>query len=336
MLNLVVGDVHATTDDLADCEALLQLVDDAAEAEDVETITFLGDIFHNHVTLSVKTLEFWHRWFNRLKQCNKTVIALRGNHDQSSPSRGFPHALLAYPDIIAVDSPRVITVGDCRFGAMPYYYDPQEFIKDATELKAKNPDLKTLFCHQTVTGAKYENGFFAKDAVDPEAVPFDVMIVGHIHVPSKIGKAVYIGAPRWKTLSDAGYDRHIWVMKHFQDGNIRPIKRIPTDTVCQRIYSFVDRPELLCDLTAIPPEKRSRATIRVSVYGPTPEYVREREQVLKGLGCITRGFPERLKKREISEIEGIPTAFSRYLTGFVPPNGTDKTTLISEVEKRLG
>jgi DNA repair exonuclease SbcCD nuclease subunit len=333
MINLVVGDVHCTPNELGDCEALLGLVEKVAIEEKVSRITFMGDQYHNHSVVDVRCLEFWHRWLDRLDDNGRSIYLLVGNHDQVTPTCGFPHAMLSHDSesVFIVDKPEGIAGG---IGLLPYYHDSKEFLGKANELKTSNPEIHTLFCHQTISGAKYETGFYVKDAVECDQIPFRHVISGHIHTPQTVGnKVCYVGAPRWRTLSDAGSSRYLWVFEHTPEGT-KLKKRTPTDTVCRRIYRFIDRENEPAVLT-IPEELKALADIRVDVYGDS-EYISRRTIELKAsFGARCRGFPERVRVAQVSESEGIGVAFSQFAQKFEAPNKTPQELLLTTVQERL-
>jgi DNA repair exonuclease SbcCD nuclease subunit len=330
--SLVVGDPHVTPEEKDDCEKLLGLVERVASEEKVDVTIFTGDHYNNHDTVSTKVIEFWQRWHFTLKGKCKEVVVLKGNHDQTDPRTAFPHALLSHPEVFVVDGPKLLPFMGEGVVALPYYFDNEEFMWNARRLNEVYPAAHTLFCHATFQGAQYENGFFAKDGIDISQVPFKHVFSGHIHTPSKVGKAIYFGAPRARTRSDANIERYIYVLEH--DGvSSRFVKRIRTGPVCRRLWSFKDYPE-----APINPHEHTpgKDTLWVDVFGPDEKYVRDREAFLKAtFGAETRGFPDRIKRSTISESEGIENAFQKFASDFVPPNGTSKELLFNMVEERL-
>jgi Calcineurin-like phosphoesterase len=331
MINLVVGDVHCTPNELGDCEALLGLVRRVAVEEKVGAITFMGDQYHNHSIVDVRCLEFWKRWLVELGLLVDSIFMIVGNHDQVTPTCGFPHAMLAHPQAFIVDR---LSGGPGGYGFLPYYHDPKEFLEKANQLKSKFPEIHTLFCHQTISGAKYETGFYVKDAVECDQIPFKWVISGHIHTPQTVGnKVCYVGSPRWRTLSDAGSNRYLWIFEHTPEGT-KLKKKIPTDTVCRRIYRFIDS-ETEPAIISVPEELKALADIRVDVYG-SPEFVSKRTIELKaGYGARCRGFPERVRVSQVSEAEGVEVAFNQFVQKFNSPNKTPRELLLTAVQERL-
>lgn len=336
MINLVIGDVHVTPNELDDCEALFGLIEETIKEEQPSQITFMGDLYHNHSIVDVRCIEFWKRWLDRLGKIgglDKKYFLLVGNHDQVSPTYGYPHALLShYRDFhIVVDKP---VVGNDGLAYLPYYHDPKEFIVKAQGLAASDPKVHTLFCHQTIIGAKFETGFYVKDAVDIGALPFKHIISGHIHTPQTVGnKVLYVGSPRWRILSDAGANRYLWIFECTEE-RTELKKKIPTGTVCRRIYRYIDS-EKERAIIAVPEALRHLADIRVDVYGSS-DYIAKRTIELKAIcGAKCRGFPERTKLSQVSDIEGIPIAFDRFSSKFESPNKTPLELLRTTVQERL-
>lgn len=328
---LIVGDVHAVPQELDDCRALLSLIVQEASKPDVERIVFMGDQNNNHSSLDSRCVAFWSEAINTIKGCGsfKSVLLLVGNHDFVNPTIMQPHSMVAHQEIATViDKPCV----DQQFkhAYMPYYPDPVKFVEDAVKLKQGGPGVETLFCHQTFVGADEGKGFYSKDAVESSAVPFKTIISGHIHKPMKLGKVLYVGAPRWRTLTDAEVaKRFIYHMD--PDGKMVPIT---TNNHCVRIYRFEDSEEEPAKINLTEGELKL-ADIRVTIHG-TSEYIAQRIPAFKAqYNAKCRGVPVRGRLVKASESEGIDKAFKKFSGLFVPPNGTDKELLLKETYGRL-
>jgi DNA repair exonuclease SbcCD nuclease subunit len=323
---LIVGDPHATPQELGDCAALKELVYSSAKEYKVDTTIILGDIYNSHSVVNTPCIHFWKEFLDGLGKC----IVLVGNHDCFSPTIQMPHALISHkgnPNCIIVDVPMQIMPG---VAAMPYYHDPVEFLAKATALRAET-GATTLICHQTFDGAKLQEGFYAKDGVNPVAVPFDSIISGHIHTPMKFSKVFYAGSPRWRTLSDANQERYIYVVDFEDTGVYKGIKAIPTTGICKRIYRYVDSEDNQAKIEA-PVDK---ADVRVDIYG-SQEYISRRMLELKAShNAKCRSFPLREKRSQISESDGISVSFNKFLGSFIPPNGTEIALLNKIVGERL-
>lgn len=263
--------------------------------------------------------------FKRLsKICN--VICLKGNHD-FSPAYPDAHALIPFMSLRNVD------IVDAPSGIegmlfMPYYGEARvkEFIEDCK----KWSECTTLFAHETVDEAQYENGFYAKTELKQELIPQKKVIMGHIHRPAKLGKVTYIGSPRWLTVSDANTERHIWLYD-IEDGEIVSEQGFRTDEVCKPIYSVLDSPEDPLNFV----EEWRNAKVTVDIHGPV-DWIKERKEHFEELGCRVRTFPDRnFKVGGVRESEGVKNALTRFALAFNAKNGTSAETLLKLTTERL-
>lgn len=329
---LIVGDVHVVSSELGDCQALMSLIVEAASRPDVERVLFLGDQHNNHNVLDSRCVAFWAEAIERIgigTPANRRCQFLVGNHDFVTPTIMHPHSMVAHKGVAdVIDSP--VTDPQYGYAAMPYYPDPVKFIEDAVMLKKACPTVDRLFCHQTFVGAD-EGKFYAKDAVEPSAIPFGTIISGHIHKPMKFGKVLYVGAPRWRTLTDAEVaKRYIYLMK--PSGKI---SLIPTATHCIRIYRYEDSESAPVNIE-LTLEQLKLADIRVTING-TNEYISARTLELKARfpGVKCRGVLTRTRLSKASESDGIEVAFTKFLDNFVAPNSTPKDLLKKEIYGRF-
>jgi hypothetical protein len=317
---LKVGDVHATPDELDDCECLMAFVLATALALKVDYVCLLGDSYHTHNIIRVEVLAFWRRWFATFKSHGIKVIGLVGNHDYGGEGLSI-HAMMAHEEQIEVVDRPTVKEGMLF---MPYYSDREKFVVDCC---AAAPLTKTLVCHQTFQGGKYENGFYAEDGVNPDLIPHTYILSGHIHTPQTFGKVTYIGAPRWRTLSDANIDRAIWLYT-FADGEVVGAESFDLGDVCRRIYYFEDTPETPFLGTVDP-----RHDYRIDVRGPS-DWVTARKQFY-GSGVNVRIFRTDQAVVKVRESEGIDKAFVSFMERYRPKFGTDPQLLQSMAKERL-
>lgn len=317
---LVVGDVHATPDELGDCDKLMELVKATADKEEVEEIVFLGDLHHTFALTNVKVIGFYREWFKEL--CKEyRVIALVGNHDMPGNGNPYPHALLAYEDLLTiVDEPMIHR--DALY--LPFYADPNLFHR-AVDKDASG--VKMIYCHQEFNGAQYDNGFFAPNGADPKRMPRPT-ISGHIHTPQVIDAAYpihYLGAPRWRILSDANISRNIHVVT-----NHHIIKQIPVE-VCKRIwaYKYVENePEPI-----VPVSPNAVDDFRFYVEGEAA-YVKEKVAFIRAKYPAPRiSTNVKNKTIRVRESDGIDVAFRKYATTFRGKNATPPEILLEKATK---
>lgn len=235
MKYLFVGDPHITPDSVEEGERLMDFVEGIAKENAVDKVVIMGDLHHTHAAVRVEVMEFWCRRLKRLSMKfnntpkDRNVILLVGNHDM--PGNAFApkdmHALLPYKEFCKVVQ-EASSFDDMSY--MAYYHNPDEFLKDAESL-AEDSDI--LVCHQTFVGARFENSFPAPDGADIDKIKQSLVVSGHIHMPQILGngKVVYVGCPRWLTLSDANQDRGINIL----DTESKTFHFFSTKDVCSPI-----------------------------------------------------------------------------------------------------
>lgn len=316
---LLVGDVHATPDELDDCQALVDFIAKTAKAHDAQVL-FLGDQYHCHNVIRVEVLAFWRNAFRQLMRAGLNVASLVGNHDLGAES-GDPrvHAMLAHEEQITVIDKPLIN-GNVLF--LPYFHDNDEFL-DACKMGGRS-----VICHGTFWGSQYENGFYAPEGIDPDKVPQDTIISGHIHLPQEFGKVHYVGAPRWRSLSDAGTDRALWLYD-FDDGKVVSKQSFDTGEVVRQIRYVLDTPEAPFDGVIDP-----KHDYRIDVKGPA-SFLETRKALLAGPGVKLRTFNTQRSVGPVRESEGIPFAFAAYLAKSVSKFGTPNEVLASMAKERI-
>jgi DNA repair exonuclease SbcCD nuclease subunit len=318
---LLVGDPHATVEDLDDCKELAAQVWGRAKANDA-TVVYLGDLYHTHAIIHAEVQYFWYQHLQDMKDDGVPVIILKGNHDAPGTSRSLATALIAHHGQAELVLHEPMEKDGILF--CPY-------VDDGTLLTSWSNayyNCKTLICHQTFDGSRYENGFFAGDGVDPDAIIQEKVISGHIHAPQEFGKIWYPGAPRWRTLSDANTDRALWLVEFNPSGRLVSKEAFDTGKVCRQIFHFVDTPD--APITVQPVAK---AEYRIDIQGPQ-SWIDERKPQFETWARV-RTLRTDVRAARVKESDGIGPAFSKWLQAFAPRHGTDKETLNEMVKGRL-
>lgn len=334
---LLIGDPHVVPQELDDCLALKKLVLEVLKKNKLDAVIITGDCYHSHSVLSTVCVDFWNGFFEEVGANVKHIVAGLGNHDMFSPTIMHPHALICHQKngwkkLTVVDSPTDIFPGVV---ALPYYHDPVKFMEACS-----NSSAKTLICHQTFDGAKFTDGFYAKDAVNPVAVPFDNIISGHIHTPHSFSKVFYCGSPRWRTLSDANQDRFIYIVEFDDTGNYKILESISTSPACKKIVKFTDQEgcEFIptCIMNTKPDLSASaNVDVRIDIYGSS-DYISKRTLEYRAKwNAKCRAFPTRTKLAKVSESDGIAVSFNKFSSSFSPPKGTELNLLIKTAGERL-
>ena len=255
---LRVGDPHTMVSNLKDSEALLQFVLDTAKNESVDAVEFLGDLMHTHAVLRVEVVHFWQRWFIAFEMASIEVRVLVGNHDQpgSKEKEQQMNALDVFEDHdgdsmrIIVNKPMIID----GIAYIPYMSDKDEFVRSAMKLYDEGA-TSLLVCHQTFTGAVYENGQPAEDSVMPDLIPQTQIIAGHIHKEQEFKKVFYQGTAKYDKLSDANEKKGIWIYEHNESRLYTKRTKISTEKIISAIYKFV-----INEGEKVPPIKKNSRT----------------------------------------------------------------------------
>ena len=319
---LLVGDVHATVESLEDCWRLMEFVGQKAEEHKPDYVVFLGDQYDDHAIVNVQVQRFWLDVFTGLS-CK--TIALVGNHDRPNDTSVVAHSMQVHKEqILVIDRP--IPVGGVLF--CPYYADPAQLVEVC---KSNFPYIPMVVCHQTFQGAQYENGFYAKDALDSNLLPQEIIISGHIHTPARFGKIWYPGSPRWLTWADANINRFIYLF----DTETKEIQGWPTRKTCRVLYKVNDDPmsnsQVWLNAAGVKPQDK----VKVTVGGPK-DWVEQRAAELGACGYLVNTIETRpIEEYAVRESQGIETAFQKYFEAFNPPCNTPKEVLQKRVESCL-
>lgn len=315
--------MHCVPEELDDCTKLRTFIAERAEETKPDAVLFLGDLSHTMNIIHVEVQNFWRETFVLFRDFDWETWAIVGNHDFGGENVRI-HSLMAHDKYI-----RVIDSIDQEGGVlmMPYYSNHEWMVERATH--SLNNQTKTLICHQTFEGSKYENNFYAPDGIDPDCFPQETIISGHIHTPQSFGKVTYIGAPRWRSLSDANIDRSIVLYEFNSSGSVLSSTPFDTGAVCRKIRHVVDSPELPVSGPLDP-----SCDWRVDIKGPA-DWVEKRRAELAGPGVRIRGLKTE-KSVVVRESEGIDTAFNKYLKQYVAKYGTPITKLELMAQERLG
>lgn len=207
---LIVGDPHLQVQRLDDGRKFIERIYNLAIEH--EMLIILGDMFDTFAVVRSEVLSLWAEFFHHLR--NKTpVIALVGNHDFCGQQGGC-HALEVFRDRISVvDSKRPSCFAGIYF--LPFIRDKGEFEKAAREC----PRDSVLFCHQSFTGAVFNEGYFDPDGADPACVGhLGAVISGHVHTRQTIGNIWYPGTPFQHTFADVGQEKRVFSLHLSQTG----------------------------------------------------------------------------------------------------------------------
>lgn len=201
---LLVGDSHLKISILEDAKKYIEQLLTLIKENSYDQVILLGDQFDTFAIVRSEILSVWTSFFRQVSLTKTGIICLTGNHDMAGadggthPMEPFEH----YENVKVVQSP------EAHQGIYfaPFYRDNAAFEKMAKDL----PEGSILFCHQSVDGCEFENGFYDPSGVSPDCMShLSSVISGHIHRRQNIRNVWYPGTPFQHSFSDAGQNKFI-------------------------------------------------------------------------------------------------------------------------------
>lgn len=311
MIILRVGDPHITVRNLDEAKKLLNFVFIQATTHKVDRIEFLGDLFHNHAVIRVEVLDFWQKTLKDLAYYQVTMLV--GNHDQpgSKEKEQEMNALKVLENVgnQVVDFPTIID----SIAYIPYMSDHAAFLKAAQDLYDKGA-TKLLVAHQNFTVPLYS------DMIDPELVPQEAIITGHIHEQRQVGKVFQVGTPKWDTMTDANEEKGIWIYEHNEDGSVKSKLFISTKHVVTPIVKHT------LNEGGQEVELNEKAKNYIELVGSTA-WISQMKKKYKGLAAI-KARPTDRKHGNMSK-DGMFSITDYLDTVFKPIDGVSKEDIKS-------
>jgi hypothetical protein len=327
-LALYVGDPHAKGSNLDEARALMAYVLEVAVSNSVRFVCLLGDLHDTHAVVRLEVQNFWAETFVKAYDLGVKIVALTGNHDRPGPvEKEHMSALSVFkhwsdPGLIIVDEPTRFE----NIAFIPYMSSQERLVEAATALYERGAK-KCAVMHQTLTGAAYDNGFYAKDAIDPALIPQEQIIVGHIHKEQQIGKAWYPGTARWDTLTDANQNKGIWLVRHGADGSYFHKQLLPTAHVCRPIKTFeVSEGDAVPDLDA---KDRNHVTLTGS-----SEWIAKAKKKIGDRARI-KAVPTDSLSRRLSP-ESRLVSIDSFMEGFEPSPGVTRASVLEYIQSLGG
>jgi DNA repair exonuclease SbcCD nuclease subunit len=321
---LLVGDVHAVPDELDDCQALLDFV--YSKSSKNIGVVFMGDQHHTFNVVRAEVLDFWHRNLKKFKESGIKTYMLVGNHDRTPNTSSGIHSLM-YGDVCEVIS-EPTRIDNVAF--VPWQHSVEAFVQEA---KWVGGDY--LVCHQTIVGAKYENGFYVPEDEGvnlSDLEDWKKIFSGHIHSPQTFKNVEYVGAPRWRISTDSDVCRRIVLF----DPSNGSVERFSTEGVCRAMYSYSEHETGASEpiQVMVRPYK-----LALSLHG-SADYIESRKRVWQELNSsdVTvsiRSFQTRPREVQISESEGVGKAFNKYVTAYKPKFNSNPEVLRKIIFERV-
>lgn len=313
MRQLLIGDMHATSNELEDCWCLIYYIAQICKEQGIKDVCFLGDQFNSMSVLELEVLYFWKEALEYLKKQKLNIKVICGNHDYSSNQASNQHSLVMFKDLVKIIDEPYFEDGILY---MPFMRDNKKFINICKEYACIT---NTVMGHAEFNSAQYDNGFYIKNGIEISEIEQSTLIMGHIHKPQFCGKLRYIGSPRWRYLSDANTDRNIWLYEFDDKGNVLCNASFSTNNVCKRIWAIEDNEESPLNIEDLK-LFNEKDDVRIDLKG-SESYIKSRKPLYSQYKVRT--FVKNNKNFVIKESDGIKTAFIKYLNNFKPKNETN-------------
>ena len=288
-----------------------------------DALFILGDVTHSKDSHPSRLV---NRLVDSLQRAAKIcpVFVLMGNHDYTDPKVPFFDFLNSIEGIRFIKDPRLVEVSGARILCLPH---AKNGCQDWSTHEEEKVDF--IVCHQSFDGAESESGH-RTGGVDPrffnERWPDAEILAGDIHVPQKIYRVRYVGAPHPINFGDNYKTRGL-----FYDGKERSdVLRISIRKLVVNVIG--DTPLKECGIS-------QGDQIKVVVTIPRSEFSdweKHRNRIIveaKELGIVLCGLElkekkadrPRLAERESRKEKAVdPVA---VLTSFCTEAGIDKEIL---------
>lgn len=190
---LFIGDPHVKTDNLPDCDLLLNEILKAIEERNPDICIIAGDVMHYHEKLYTVALNKAHEMIYKISQLIPCYV-LVGNHDminnqQFLTENHWMNSMKHWDsDVYVIDKPFLLQLNGDNYILCPYVY-PGRFIEALNKLDFDFKDAKLIFAHQEFKGCKM--GAITSELGDVWEENYPKVISGHIHNNQKPQNNVY-------------------------------------------------------------------------------------------------------------------------------------------------
>lgn len=212
-------------------------------------LLFCGDLVHDPKNIDTEINMILQEKFDSR---STRFIAIDGNHDQSEKST-FTHyppshlqALKGKPNFHILNVKNSVSIpyfddkyincpGHLSLYGVPYMSNDKDLHKAIKGIKVlSKDDFNILMLHTDIPGAKTPEGMEVRETeyinknLDEYFKQWDLVLCGHIHLPQKLSKKVYmLGSPIHQTVGDAGVEMGYWEVYSDRTMKFKPLKAFP-------------------------------------------------------------------------------------------------------------
>jgi len=203
---------------LWDVIEVLDRIDNSAKKHEVDTVWFLGDLFHLKNNVDSKVIKLTMERMVSLSEYF-TIYIIPGNHDLRSwtkdPTLLEVISQVAKVNIFVCDRENVMT----NFITAPFTRKVKELEEWIDGLKT-NPDKDIFLGHQYLKGTKFGSYEVTTDGLSPELLmrKFKMSFLGHCHTMFKLknkdrdSRIISVGSPLQHNFGDEGSKRGWWIL----------------------------------------------------------------------------------------------------------------------------
>lgn len=227
---------------LSNCISVLEDIGKVAKEHNVPVL-FSGDLIHNPKVIENNTLfQLISGYKNFLYKV--PFFAINGNHDMSQKNT-INHKSRSYLDTMDVIFPTFQNISmdyvkydDMVVFGIPYLNGNIGFkrkIKEFVKIARDYPnEKKILLFHGDWPGAVNAHEYELKDTeglsknLDKYLKAFDLVLCGHIHLPQKLGKNVWmLGSPQHQNWGDRNTEMGYWLIFKNKDPKFIHLDKYP-------------------------------------------------------------------------------------------------------------
>lgn len=196
--------------------SILEQIQEVIETYHVTSFIHLGDLFEKKDKLPAEILIETKKKLEQFPSSCR-IYHLMGNHDSLTGDYSLV-SLFDSIEVIHETTPKEID--GKLFFFIPFKRNWEDFKNDFEKGKLI-PNLDFLCFHQSIPGAKYDNGqIITGEFLDYSSQTFKIF-AGDIHTPQKIGDVQYLGCPYQR---DFGETKTKYVYLVTPKGIIKPIQ----------------------------------------------------------------------------------------------------------------
>jgi len=240
--------------------------------EKIDTVLILGDTFDRRKYINFYSYKRAREmFFDKLFYYKMNVFMLAGNHDtyfkNTNDVNSVDLLLREYNNIIVIDKPDIIYVGDTKICMLPWIC-PENY--DESMATIKETDAKLCMGHLEVDGFTMHRGMVAEGGLNREIFgKFDMVFSGHYHHRSSADNINYLGNPYELTWQDYGDTRGF----HLFDTDTYDLEFVPNPNIMFHRIVYDDKKESITEITNKNLTKYTNTYIKVVVINKTNPFL---------------------------------------------------------------